>query len=185
MVNDSRWVALFSQTGSEIVEISKRLKKWPDVIITNSDDYESIHSEIKKRGFIKVNSVQARTLNVLHRYAQKNDLITLNGWLRIVPADKCEQYNLVNGHPGLITRYPELKGFDPQINFWNKRDKYRYYGSVVHEVTAEVDEGKILNVCEREYKEGVQDNPFDALRETSLQAWMEFFKQQDLINVQL
>ena len=29
------WIAFFSQTGSEIVDISKSLKRWPDVIVTN------------------------------------------------------------------------------------------------------------------------------------------------------
>ena len=29
------WIAFFSQTGSEIVDIAKSLKKWPDVIVTN------------------------------------------------------------------------------------------------------------------------------------------------------
>jgi len=118
----------------------------------------------------------------LHRYAQYNDLITLNGWLKIVPADKCEQYNIVNGHPGLITRYPELKGFDPQKRFWADRSKYDYYGSIIHEVTAEVDEGKILSLSEK-VVDGTEQEPFNILKETSLDAWLDFFKQQDIIKV--
>lgn len=182
MKQDNRWVALFSQTGSEIVEISERLNKWPDVIITNTSSYNKINPRIQKRGFIKVNQTQARTLNILHRYAQYNDLITLNGWLKIVPADKCEQYNIVNGHPGLITRYPELKGFDPQKRFWADRSKYDYYGSIVHEVTAEVDEGKVLSLSEKVVN-GTEQEPFNILKETSLDAWLDFFKQQDIIKV--
>ena len=73
MSSDNRWIALFSQTGSEIVEISERLNKWPDAIITNNSDYNKIHPSIQKRGFIKINQTQARTLNILHRYAQYND----------------------------------------------------------------------------------------------------------------
>ena len=182
MKHENRWVALFSQTGSEIVEISERLNKWPDAIITNNSDYNKIHPSIQKRGFIKINQTQARTLNILHRYAQYNDLITLNGWLKIVPADKCEQYNIVNGHPGLITRYPELKGFDPQKRFWADRMKYDYYGSVVHEVTAEVDEGKILSVSEKRIN-GLERDPFEILKNTSVEAWLDFFNQQDIIKL--
>jgi folate-dependent phosphoribosylglycinamide formyltransferase PurN len=182
MSSDNRWIALFSQTGSEIVEISERLNKWPDAIITNNSDYNKIHPSIQKRGFIKINQTQARTLNILHRYAQYNDLITLNGWLKIVPADKCEQYNIVNGHPGLITRYPELKGFDPQKRFWADRSKYDYYGSIVHEVTAEVDEGKILSLSEK-VVDGTEQEPFNILKATSLDAWLDFFKHQDIIKV--
>ena len=53
-----------------------------------------------------------------------NTLITLNGWLRIVPPDKCAKYNIYNGHPGLITKYPELKGKDPQQRMWENIHEY-------------------------------------------------------------
>ncbi len=182
MKSDNRWIALFSQTGSEIVDISRKIGRWPDVIVTNSQDYNKINHNIQKRGFIKIDPFQSRTLNILHNYAQYNDLITLNGWLKIVPQDKCEQYNIVNGHPGLITRYPELKGIDPQKRFWANRMKYDYYGSVVHEVTAEVDEGKILSVSEKRM-DGLERDPFEILKNTSLEAWLDFFKQQDIIRV--
>ena len=61
MKHENRWVALFSQTGSEIVEISERLNKWPDAIITNTSNYNKIHPRIQKRGFIKINQTQAKT----------------------------------------------------------------------------------------------------------------------------
>jgi len=182
MVSDSRWIALFSQTGSEIVDISNKIGRWPDAIITNSQDYNKINTTIQKLGFIKIDPIQARTLNVLHRYAQYDDLITLNGWLRVVPREICEQYNIVNGHPGLITRYPELKGIDPQKRFWTSKDKYEYYGSVVHNVTAEVDEGKIITFSEKKI-DGTEKEPFEILKNTSLNAWLDFFKQQDTIRV--
>lgn len=182
MKGDNSWIALFSQTGSEIVDISKRIGRWPDVIITNSQDYNKINPVIQKRGFIKIDSFQSRTLNILHKYVQYNDLVTLNGWLRIVPPEICKMYTIVNGHPGLITRYPELKGFDPQKRFWSNRDKYEYYGSVVHEVTAEVDEGKVLSVSEKKIGR-LEEDPFNILKETSLDAWLDFFKQQDIIKV--
>ena len=31
-----RWIALFSQTGSEIVDIANQLGVWPDRIFTNN-----------------------------------------------------------------------------------------------------------------------------------------------------
>jgi len=182
MASDNRWIALFSQTGSEIVDISNKIGRWPDVIITNSHNYNKINHNIVTRGFIKIDPVQARTLNILHNYAQYGDLITLNGWLRIVPPEICKMYTIVNGHPGLITRYPELKGYDPQKRFWVKRDKYEYYGSIVHEVTAEVDEGKILSFSEKKV-DGTEEEPFEILKNTSLDAWLDFFKQQDIIKV--
>lgn len=182
MKSDNRWIALFSQTGSEIVDISKKIGRWPDVIITNSQDFNNINSAIHKRGFLKIDPVQARTLNILHNYVQYNDLVTLNGWLRVVPSDICEMYKIVNGHPGLITRYPELKGLDPQKRFWAERVKYDYYGSVVHEVTAEVDDGKVLSVSEKRIN-GLERDPFEILKNTSLDAWLDFFKQQNIIRL--
>ena len=110
----------------------------------------------------------------LHNYAQYGDLVTLNGWLRIVPPEICKMYNLVNGHPGLITRYPELKGIDPQKRFWTNKDKYEYYGSVVHEVTAEVDEGRVLSFSEKKV-DGTEEEPFEILKNTSLNAWLVIF----------
>ena len=69
-------------------------------------------------------------------------IITLHGWLRIMPKEVCERFSIFNGHPGLITEYPELKGKDPQIRAFE--GKYPVMGCVIHKVTAGVDEGKIL-----------------------------------------
>ena len=32
---DNKWIAFFSQTGTEIVDIAESLQRWPDKIITN------------------------------------------------------------------------------------------------------------------------------------------------------
>ena len=37
----SNWVALFSQTGTEIVELSKAIGREPDVVLTNSYAYNN------------------------------------------------------------------------------------------------------------------------------------------------
>ena len=65
---------------------------------------------------------------------------------------------------------------------WADRSKYDYYGSIVHEVTAEVDEGKILSLSEK-VVDGTEQEPFNILKATSLDAWLDFFKQQDIIKV--
>ena len=44
-----RWVAFFSQTGSEIVNICRDIDKWPDLIVTNKQDNETTHVELVKR----------------------------------------------------------------------------------------------------------------------------------------
>ena len=142
-----RWIAMFSQTGSEVAALAKHLGQWPDVIITNNTDRSKWckklqELELRQKGKVYgggttiqvVSSIQARTANFLHNIdGSKNALITLHGWLRIVPKDICEQYEIVNGHPGLITAFPELKGKDPQVRAYDAG--YATIGSVVHKVT--------------------------------------------------
>ena len=58
------WVALYSKTGSEIAEISKRIGKWPDIIITNKEFQKiktlnkiSKHIEVSKmNGYLELYS---------------------------------------------------------------------------------------------------------------------------------
>ena len=108
----STWIALFSQTGSEIADLSSALDKVPDYVITNSKS-DKIDSRVDVD--FRLNKEEAKTLDILENleFDINNTLITLNGWLRIVPPDKCLKYNIYNGHPGLITKHPELKGKDP------------------------------------------------------------------------
>ena len=180
------WVVLFSQTGSEIVKLKDHLGYWPDQIFTNNSDVDTWHPEMLEhhnnstnsfggKSRIKlVSNIQAKTCNFLHTI-DKNSLITLHGWLRIIPKDICELYNIVNGHPGLITTYPELKGKDPQVRAYN--ENYGVIGSVVHKVTPEVDEGEILtHTAIYRQHEDTLDDVFNKLAFTSFKSWQKFFK---------
>ena len=87
-------------------------------------------------------------------------------------------YNIYNGHPGLITKYPELKGKDPQQRAWDNIDNYNEVGSVVHRVVQEVDAGEVI--CEEVIPTryiGSLDATYDALRTTSFTAWYRFLKE--------
>tara|TARA_R100001244_G_scaffold14988_1_gene16528 strand:- start:193 stop:729 length:537 start_codon:yes stop_codon:yes gene_type:complete len=171
------WIALFSQTGSEIANLSSALNRTPDFVITNANvnDVDSrVHVDFR------INNEEAKTLDILEDLDFNIDktLITLNGWLRIVPANKCDTYNIYNGHPGLITKYPELKGKDPQQRAWDNIDNYNEVGSVVHRVVKEVDAGEVI--CEEMVPTkyiGSLDATYDALRTTSFTAWYRFLKE--------
>ena len=176
------WVALFSQTGSEIVDLALHFSRWPDIIITNNKE-ENIHPLIKSRVTHIVTEAQAKTLNILDDIATRYDLITLHGWLKIVPESKCCKYDIYNGHPGIITEYPELKGKDPQQRFFDEKYKYNYYGSVVHKVVPEVDSGEIVSECKRFNTITTIDQAFDNLRSTSLTAWIDFLQKDSIISV--
>ena len=170
------WIAFFSQTGSEIVNIAKKLKYWPDVIVTNyrPNDIRQINKKLEHYVEVPNKPSPAQLLSVLKLY--HNPIVTLHGWLRIMPPKVCGAYDIYNGHPGLITRYPELKGKDPQQRAWDA--KHNVFGSVIHEVTEGVDEGEIISY-DGFSRDGLDISKyFRILSKTSLNLWVEFLKDK-------
>ena len=174
----SPWITFFSQTGGEIYDISQELGRWPDLIITNErpDHLRKIHPGLEGRVvFVENKPTEQELFTLLSVY--KNPVITLHGWLRIMPERICNSYVIYNGHPGLITRYEHLKGKDPQIRAYN--EKLPVAGAVIHRVTPGVDEGEVL-VSDSFLTEGLTlDDFFLKLREKSLKMWVDFL--QDIL----
>lgn len=171
------WIAFFSQTGSEIVDIARSLKKWPDVIITNERpaDLRTINPEILEQDLLVTTSNKPSAEELLEILAYYNDpIVTLHGWLRIMPANICESFNIFNGHPGLITEYPELKGKDPQIRAF--KGKYPIMGCVLHKVTAGVDEGRIIAEERFNAFNITEEDMWKVTRDRSLYLWCQFLK---------
>lgn len=177
----AKWIAFFSQTGSEIVEVSTRLNRWPDIIVTNqrSEKVRKIHPQIKE---LPILTLPNKPTVVDYRSAlqaidpKTTYVITLHGWLRIVPAEIIEQYpTMFNGHPGLITRYPELKGKDPQMKAWNLN--LNTSGCVIHQVTAGVDEGPIMRQAEIPIRNLTLDELFSGLHDVSVDLWCRFLRR--------
>ncbi len=173
---NQQWIAFFSQTGSEIADLSESLGRWPDRIITNDrpDNLRTIDPRIVNQGFYTFsNKPDTEEYAELLSYFPEA-VITLHGWLRIMPAEICERHNIYNGHPGLITVYPELKGKDPQMRAF--KAKHQIMGCVLHRVTAGVDEGKVIaeerfnafNIKEKEM--------WKATKDRSLYLWISFLK---------
>jgi folate-dependent phosphoribosylglycinamide formyltransferase PurN len=142
------WVAFFSQTGTEIANISVFHKSVPTCIVHNKRNLDKVNSwvlqQVKKQSTSIIQLPAKPTVDdyfsVLEKY--KNPIITLHGYLRIIPKEICEKYEMYNLHPGLITKYPDLKGKDPQDRAFHK--KYPTIGCVIHRVTPEVDSGEIM-----------------------------------------
>lgn len=178
-----KWIAFFSQTGSEIADLSEALGRWPDLIITNKRPAElrTIDSRILEKGYLTLKNKPTITeYNLaLSEHEPKDCVITLHGWLRVMPPELCEKFKMFNGHPGLITDYPELKGKDPQVRTWEgiKEGKYVTAGCVIHRVTAGVDEGKVLSF-ERFSTWDVSNlnDLFDVLKDRSLYLWINLLK---------
>ena len=171
----NKWITFFSQTGAEIADLSESIGRWPDLIITNKrpDHLRTIDPRIVEYGYTEVPNKP--TVSDLDAVLQDNAIITLHGWLRIMPEVICNKYLIYNGHPGLITKYPELKGKDPQV----KAHKlgHEVAGAVIHKVTAGVDEGRVIM---EEYFNASQldlDELFRILRDRSLYMWSNLLKQ--------
>ena len=171
------WVTFFSQTGGEIADISEALGRWPDRIITNRrpSHLRVIDSRIPRKLLKFVDNTPSVDDYIWHLSAFENPLVTLHGWLRVVPIEVCEYYNIFNGHPGLITEYPELKGKDPQIRAFE--GKYPVAGAVLHKVIPEVDEGKIIAEERFNAFNLSLDDLFRTLRDRSLYMWCNFLKK--------
>lgn len=173
-----KWVALFSQTGSEIIELSKALGRKPDLILTNNQDYKTYHPEISTCCYTVTARHDALMELLLKDELIKGALVTLHGYLRIIPPNVCAQFEMYNGHPGAIELYPELKGKDPQVRAWNNRELYHNIGSVVHRVTEGVDEGEVVSAVNYVNRVENLDEMYCKLKETSLQSWLFFLKRR-------
>lgn len=172
---DSIWVALYSQTGSELLQLIKKQGRSPDVILTNTK--QDINPGLYNPGrTLVVHRPHSDIMDWL-RHSYPDDVIrsrvtvTLHGYLRILPPDICSRYRIYNGHPAAIDLYPELKGKDPQVRTWENRGSYKFIGSVVHEVVPEVDEGKIVKSVHLTNRAQSLDDMFDMLKVSSLSAW--------------
>lgn len=179
MITKVNWTVFVSQTGSEVMSLARELYKVPSRLVTNNPKKldQGVRATLEHFG-CEVISIPFNPS--LEHYLQEeilnSDLITLHGYLRIIPSEFIQRYSpkvIYNGHPGLITVYPELKGKDPQIRAWEGR--YPTVGSVVHKVTEGVDEGEVVQVAAVVNEAPSLDSMYNTLRATSLRAWSKFF----------
>ena len=174
------WFALFSQTGTEIVEVASRLGKWPDYIFTDNKDKNSWHNSLRKHSSVSIVKHKdmkeeiERYISVFKGYRGTIPIVTLHGYLRILPEINCEVYN---GHPGDIIKYPELKGKDPQKKALDL--KLPSTGTIIHKVTEEVDSGEIvsyntLKICKNDTLSSLSNS----LRNMSIDLWTVFLEEK-------
>ena len=175
------WIAFFSQTGGEIADLAESLGRWPDRVVTNKrpDHLRTIDSRIDQSKIMWTQNTpeEYEYLWLLEQY--ENPIVTLHGWLRVLPESICNKCTVYNGHPGLITEFPELKGKDPQVRAFKgiQEGKYQIAGAVIHKVTAGVDEGKVI-MQERFNTFGVElDELFSILKDRSMYMWIQFLKK--------
>jgi len=187
-----KWVAFFSQTGSEIVNISRAINRWPDLVVTNKQDDKTTHVELVQR--VRLNNTKLITLpnwpkeidytraadklnySILNEDWKKNVFVTLHGYLRILPAGFTRSSNIFNGHPGAIHIHPELKGFNPQKKAWEAN--HIRVGCVIHKVTPELDDGPIVAKSLINNKFDTYEELEGALHVASSELWINFLNDR-------
>lgn len=174
MLQNKKWAALFSHTGSEIVNISKHLSRTPDIIITNNTPgCDTVHKGIRDNIYTQKKPSVQDYRNIL----DDADIVTLHGWMRIIPPEICNDYEIYNLHPGLITLYPELKGADPQKRVSeDESTRYSKVGCVIHRVVPEVDEGPVLAECSTFNNFYSESSLSCRLHEMATQLWIQLLK---------
>ena len=178
-----KWIAFFSKSGSEIAELSDRLGRWPDLIITNRTNLDGCSVKVIEHGqrfperidYIKNYPSEIDYTNAINSFWSTDLFITLHGYMRILPKKICETYEIYNGHPGLITKYPELKGKDPQKKAW--LNALKTSGCVIHKVTQEVDDGEVLAEVEVPIG-GTLDDTISVLHKNSIDLWEKFLREK-------
>ena len=175
------WTVFVSQTGSEVYNISKEMGILPKLLVTNNIKKLSTHvwEYLEYNGCI----IKEIPFNpVLDDYSQEeilnSDLITLHGFLRVLPGDFINKFEggIFNGHPALISKYPELKGLNKQEDIFYHKEKYPEMGSVIHMVTDVLDDGKIILNVSRDNNVESLDDAYFKLKETSFATWVIFFR---------
>jgi folate-dependent phosphoribosylglycinamide formyltransferase PurN len=175
------WIAFFSQSGQAIYNVKTFFNREPDAIITNRQDDAGLFGPLKDdkdAGALNWIVLPKKPAvkdyqNALKKF--KDPVITLNGYLRVMPPEICEEYEIYNLHPGLITQYPELKGKDPQKRAIEA--KHRHIGCVIHRVTEKVDEGEILmaSAIDTAILENDEERMYDNLASMAYVMWYDFF----------
>jgi hypothetical protein len=193
-----KWVAFFSQTGSEIVNISKAIDRWPDVFVTNRQNTRGINKELlsvvesgrtyptglnryiilpptpKEIDYLKVADILG--YSILDEKWRDEVLVTLHGYLRILPPDFTKSSTIYNGHPGAIHIHPELKGLNPQKKAW--KENHIRVGCVIHKVIPELDDGPIVEKCLINNNFETFIDFLDALHVASSELWINFLNER-------
>jgi folate-dependent phosphoribosylglycinamide formyltransferase PurN len=159
------WVALFSNSGSELAEVCERLGRYPDRILVDKIR-TTVHSDIDCRSELLSHKEILEELKNLPDDA----IVTLHGYLRIINGDSIKE-SMYNVHPGDIIKYPELVGIHPQRKAIDL--KLPSTGVVIHKVTDELDGGEIQLFVSHDIEPGTDENKLiKELRDISIKMWM-------------
>ena len=178
----TKWYSLFSHTGRETEAVQKLMGEQLhlEVALTNNMAYEGSLPCIKLTAPL-INAWLMRPGNV-----DPGSIITLNGYMRIIPAEvleylasiNCKLYNIP---PAPLWCHPELRGKDPQERLYEGLldGRYACIGAVIHEVDAGVDTGNIIHwKMELPINAFTKADLYDRLHAMGTEMWIEFFRKE-------
>jgi len=185
------WITFFSQTGTEIAALCQALGKYPHGIVTNKQNMTNVNKDLVNTTSFREHKLNQTFWHILPAKPSIDDylntlssfdnpVITLHGYLRIIPKVVCEKYEIYNLHPGLIDKYPSLKGFNPQERAF--REGYKLAGCVIHRVIPDVDEGEILMSQGISIENKTLNEVYDSLRNVALDLWKSFFTAYKILD---
>lgn len=170
------WVAFFSQTGSDIYNLSEKLGRSPNIIVTNKQDLTNINPlTYNKFKDIIVQTSLNPTVEEYKKVIPKNAFVTLHGWLRIVPEEICNSYEIYNLHPANLLLHPHLKGKDPQKRA--AAELLQWSGNTIHRCTAELDAGEIKEYSTVLIEGLLEFEVIDKLHKDATNLWFNFLNK--------
>lgn len=185
---ERKWYSLFSHTGSETkaLHLSEQVPMRLEAAITNNWDYSGDLASLDTKLYRLASKEDINWMLKQPHLVADDSLITLNGYMGIVPADVlenlhsrgCKVYNI---HPAPIQQYPELRGKDPQERMYEgiQNHEYRFIGVVIHEVDAGVDTGKIVHwILQLADPCMTKDELYERLHDLGTEAWESFFRER-------
>lgn len=178
-----KWYSIFSHTGSETEAVLTRLsgRLHLEAALSNNAEYSGSLPQIKLMSGKRIHEWLMTPGNV-----EPGSIITLNGYMRIIPAEvldylasiECKVFNI---HPAPILLYPELKGVDPQERLYEglQSGKYAFIGVVIHEVDAGVDTGPVVHWwTELPFNISSKEDLYQRLHEIGTEMWLDFFRME-------
>lgn len=163
------WIALFSNSGTELAEVIERTGVWPDIIFL-----DKFRTAVDKRIMAKVRYSTHDGIKEYLRNCPKDTLVTLHGYLRILP-EECITNETYNIHPGDIVKYPELRGIHPQKKALDLG--LPTTGVIIHRVDAGVDTGQIQMLSVVGIREDADEaSLINDLRNVGIDMWVSFLK---------
>jgi folate-dependent phosphoribosylglycinamide formyltransferase PurN len=174
------WVTFFSQTGTDIYNLTKKIGKVPDKIVTNRsfEEINSINQHLVNEYYDRLYFIPTKpTIEEYETVLEsENTLVTLHGYLRIVPEHICNIYEIYNLHPAPLTLYPFQKGKDPQIRCY--QHGLEYSGNTIHKCTAELDSGEIMLESSFKVTRFSLDRIFKDTHQAATTLWCQFLKDR-------